>query len=453
MGVVERTGDARAGTTAGLSAAAIAAEVNAGHLSAVEVAAEALARADLLDGRLHAFVSIDPERALAEARAVDDRHRQGDRPPLAGVPIPLKATQSPAGTLAARLRAAGAVVLGATSVPPRGYHQTWGLTPAGRTRNPWELTRSTGGSSAGAAAAVAAGIVPLATGGDSAGSLRIPAAFCGVVGHKPTTGLLRRPRPGTFRLTTSGALTRSVGDQACFLDAVGDGPTGALQAALEAPAGRTLRAAWSDDLGHVAVDRELAAVTRARAEELAADGHIAWAPVPVVLPSLREVWGRLRRAERLALAGEAVPGDLVSGTELAVRADTLARLERCFEAVDILLLPTTPVGAHLVDEDPPGDECELTWTFNVAGLPATSVPAVVERVLDEVARWSGVLTVPPPPPHRHHCRRPVSPPRHVHRPAPVYGAGRRPPCSPRSRPAESADGARSQAHRPPPAPS
>lgn len=357
------------------TATTIADEVNAGRRSATEVVTEALERAARLDPDLHAFASLEPERALAEARALDSRLRRGERPPLAGVPVPLKATQSPTGLLAKRLRGAGAVVLGATSVPPRGYHQTWGQTPGGRTRNPWDLARSPGGSSAGAAAVVAAGVVPLATGGDSAGSLRIPAAFCGVVGHKPSAGLLRRQRPGRFRLTTSGALTRSVADQARFLDAVGDGPAGALCGALSAAPGRPLRAAWSDDLGHVAVEAEIAALARARAEELAGEGVIAWRAAPVALPSLRDVWGRLRRAERLVLAGEAVPDDLVTDAELAVRAETLDRLERCFEAVEVLLLPTTPVGAHRVDEDPPGYECELTWTFNVAGLPATSVPA------------------------------------------------------------------------------
>ncbi len=363
------------GPAAGERAVDLAAAVGSGRRSAVEVVAVALERAARLDEVLHAFVSIDPDRALAEAQAVDDRCRRGEPLPLAGVPVPLKATQSPDGPLATRLRAAGAVVIGSTSVPPRGYHQTWGCTPAGRTRNPWDLARSPGGSSAGAAAAVAAGIVPLATGGDSAGSLRIPAAFCGLVGHKPTTGLLARRRPGRFRLTTSGALTRAVVDQARFLDALAGGPPGALEVALDQAAGRPLRAAWSDDLGHVPVDPSLAARARSRADDLAADGAISWVDLPVTLPSLRHVWGRLRRAERMALRGEPVPDDLVTADDLAVRAATRSELDRLLGVVDVLLLPTTPVGAQPVDEDPPGYECELTWAFNVAGLPATSVPA------------------------------------------------------------------------------
>lgn len=374
--------DRRAGGTpgtgrppAGERAVDVAAEVRSGQRSATEVVADALERAERLDGILHAFVSIDADGALADAHEIDDRCRRGDHLPLAGVPVPLKATQSPDGPLATRLRAAGAVVIGTTSVPPRGYHQTWGCTPAGRTRNPWDLARSPGGSSAGAAAAVAAGIVPLATGGDSAGSLRIPAAFCGLVGHKPTTGLLARRHPGRFRLTTSGALTRAVVDQARFLDAVAGGPPGALEAALGEVPRHPLRAAWSDDLGHVPVEHQLVARARARADGLAEDGAITWVELPVVLPSLRHVWGRLRRAERLALRGEPVPDDLVTASELAVRAATLVELDRLLGEVDVLLLPTTPVGAQPVDEDPPGYECELTWAFNVAGLPATSVPA------------------------------------------------------------------------------
>lgn len=357
------------------SGSALAAAVLAGACAAEEVAREALARAARLDPILHAFASLDPAEVLADARAVDERLRRGEAPPLAGVPVALKATQPRDGDLARRLHAAGAVRFGSTAVPPRGYHQTWGLTPAGRTRNPWDLDRSPGGSSAGAAAVVASGIVPLATGGDSAGSLRIPAAFCGVVGHKPSAGLLPRRRQGPYRLTTSGALSRTVEDQARFLDVVATGRPGIHLSALGADPAAPLRAAWSDDLGHVEVDPDLAAMARDRAEELATAGALRWTSAPVELPSLREVWGRLRRAERLVLAGAEVPPELVTADVLAVRQESLRRLGRLLEEVDVLLLPTTPVGAHPVDEDPPGHECELTWTFNVAGLPATSVPA------------------------------------------------------------------------------
>jgi amidase len=358
-----------------LSASALAAAVNAGALSVEEIATKTLALAASLDPLIHAFATLEADRVLAEARDVDARICRNGPLPLAGLPIPIKATQSPDGPLARRLRASGAVLFGTTAVPPRGYHQTWGLTPGGRTRNPWDLERSPGGSSAGAAAAVAAGIVPLATGGDSAGSLRIPAAFCGIVGHKPTVGLLPRRRQGLYRLTVSGALSRTVEDQARFLDVMTTGHIATHLRELRRGLTRTLRAAWSDDLGHVEVNPQLSALARARADALATSGAISWTDVEVKLPPLRDVWGKLRRAERLALSGAPVPTDLVDDESLATRQECLRQLEQLFEDVDILLLPTTPVGAQRVEEDPPGYECELTWAFNVAGLPATSVPA------------------------------------------------------------------------------
>lgn len=359
------------------SAAEIARAVNAGECSAAATVEAALARAEALDPVLNAFVALDSDRALAEARVVDARLARGERLALAGVPVPLKASQPPDGALARRLRACGAVVIGSTAIPAPGYHQSWGDTPRGRTRNPRDPTRSPGGSSAGAAAAVGAGIVPLATGGDSAGSLRIPAAWCGVVGHKPTVGRIPRRQVGPYQLTTSGAITRSVEDQRLFLGAVGQpGLRPPLLPGRARAGGPPLRAAWSSDLGHVeVVEPDVAAVARARADELAELGTVVFVDRPVELLSLRGVWGRLRRAEKLALAGRPVPADLVTAAVLDVRTENLRRLARIFDDVDVLLLPTTPVTAQLVDEDPPGYECELTWMFNVAGLPATSVPA------------------------------------------------------------------------------
>jgi Asp-tRNA(Asn)/Glu-tRNA(Gln) amidotransferase A subunit family amidase len=153
------------------------------------------------------------EEALERAREVDARVGAGERLPLAGVPIGVKGRHGL--RTAGPLLAAGCVPVGATSVPGPGTPwQTWGLGRHGRTVNPWRYDRTPGGSSAGSAAAVAAGLVPLATGSDGAGSVRIPAAWCGVVGLKVSNG--RLPSADRTGLMAPGVLARCVGDVAAY---------------------------------------------------------------------------------------------------------------------------------------------------------------------------------------------------------------------------------------------
>lgn len=153
----------------------------------------ALERIGREDPRLCAFIEVWPERALAD----EDRARQL---PLAGKPFAVKGPAGIRSYAARRLIAAGGVPVGATSVPGPGTPwQTWGLGAHGRTVNPWRPDRTPGGSSAGSAVAVAADLVELATGSDGAGSVRIPAAWCGVFGLKTTNGLLPSPTgPGSL---------------------------------------------------------------------------------------------------------------------------------------------------------------------------------------------------------------------------------------------------------------
>jgi amidase len=208
--------------------------VRGGELSSRELTEAALGRIEALDGDLNAFVHLDPDGALAAADAVGP----GDSRPFAGVPIAIKDTAAVAGmpyTLGSdafgdfvpghdafvvrRLREAGFVIVGKTNLPEFGILPVTEPRRFGPTRNPWDTGRTPGGSSGGAAAAVAGGMVPLAHGSDGGGSIRIPAACCGLVGLKPSRGRVSRgPDLGDDYLVQDGVLTRSVADTALLLD-------------------------------------------------------------------------------------------------------------------------------------------------------------------------------------------------------------------------------------------
>ena len=204
------------------SAQAIAAAVRSGNVTACEVAQAALSRIKQDNPRINAFVSVTAERAMREAEAVDAARKSGaDLGPLAGVPYAAKnlfdieglptlagskinQTRPPArrdAVLIARMRAAGAVLLGGVGMGEYAYDFTGQNAHYGAARNPLDLTRMTGGSSGGSAAAVASGMVPLALGSDTNGSIRVPSAFCGLYGLRSTYG--RLPRTGSFPLCES----------------------------------------------------------------------------------------------------------------------------------------------------------------------------------------------------------------------------------------------------------
>jgi len=231
--------------------------LRSGRLTAVELLDLCLARIDRLDGRLNAFRTLFRESARAEAEAADAAH---DDRPLLGIPVAVKDNVAVAGhaagmgtgspepvagrdaELVRRLRAAGAVIVGTTHLPelalwPFTESETWGAT-----RNPWNTDHTTGGSSGGSAAAVAAGMVAAATASDGGGSIRIPAAACGLVGLKPQRG--RVPlSPDTEHwhgLSSAGILTRTVADQAHVLAVLTDGQ---IPSAAGEPG--ALRIAWS----------------------------------------------------------------------------------------------------------------------------------------------------------------------------------------------------------------
>jgi amidase len=212
----------------------LAAMVHAGEVSARELVQAALDRIEERNGQLNAFVDLDPEGALAAA----DRVRPGDERPFAGVPTAVKNNRPVRGmrltygcrlmerhvadydhNVTRRLRDAGFIFVGTTTLPEYGILPTTEAELFGPTRNPWDLNRTPGGSSGGAAAAVASGMLPVAHGNDGGGSIRIPAACCGLVGLKPARGRISAaPELGESFLTTDGMLTRTVADTAAILD-------------------------------------------------------------------------------------------------------------------------------------------------------------------------------------------------------------------------------------------
>jgi amidase len=216
--------------------------VRSGELSSRELVEESLARIEVLQPELNAFVHLDPEGALAAADAIG----RDDPRPFAGVPIAVKDTAAVAGMpytmgshmfgdfvpqhdafVVRRLRDAGFVFVGKTNMPEFGILPVSEPTRFGPARNPWDTERTPGGSSGGAAAAVAAGMVPIAHGSDGGGSIRIPAACCGLVGLKPQRGRISRgPEQGDDFLVQDGVLTRTVAETAELLDVLAGYETG-----------------------------------------------------------------------------------------------------------------------------------------------------------------------------------------------------------------------------------
>jgi aspartyl-tRNA(Asn)/glutamyl-tRNA(Gln) amidotransferase subunit A len=426
-------------------------------LSPVEVAGAVLDRIDAADGRLNAFVTITPELARSRARAAEQAYaRGGDLPGLLGVPVSVKDVVPTAGIrttmgsrlfadwvpdedapLVRRLREAGAVIVGKTTVPEFGWKGDSGNPLGEPARNPFDTSRTAGGSSGGAAAAVAAGMGPLAQGGDGAGSIRIPAAFCGVVGLKPSHGRIPYAPAGALELLVSeGPLARTVADAALMLDALaGPDPRDRLSLPLDGDAFLAacdgavegLRIAWSPDLGHASVAPEVAAVVGEAVSVLEALG----ARVERVDPGWPDPHDELLALFATAYAGMELDGyglddpppdaralldpglaRLVErGTRYSAAELTavhLRRLRYCeqvrrfMERYDLLLTPTLPVTAFAAGADhPPGTTdygwVPFTYPFNLTGLPAISVPAGLAGGLPAglqiVGRWRADRTV------------------------------------------------------------
>jgi Asp-tRNA(Asn)/Glu-tRNA(Gln) amidotransferase A subunit family amidase len=330
---------------------------------------EALLRIGRLDPEVRAFVEVWEDEARGYRAGADQaRDPAGGAArdsPLAGMPFAVKGRSGIRSYAARRLIAAGAVPVGSTAVPgPGTYWQTWGQGRYGRTLNPYRADRTPGGSSAGSAVAVATGMVPLATGSDGAGSVRIPAAWCGVFGLKTTNGLL--PSPDRTGLASAGVLTRSVAQARAYLRCVlrDSRPPGAVGGGLALP----VPALFSPDLGFAEVDPEVAAVVRGAVARLESAGvvRIGAPRFPFTLLDPREAWVTVRGGD---LSGDA-------GARAAeVRAENDRRLDALFARTPLLLTPVTPNRPH--GHEGPGAlySTALTWSFNLSGHPAASLPA------------------------------------------------------------------------------
>lgn len=404
-------------------------------LSPVELMQSTLDRIELLNPSLNAFIQLDPERGFVEARAQEAALSLGGDPgPLAGLPFGVKELENAAGfrttsgsrafidrwadrddVHVARLRAAGAICIGKTNAPEFGYAAFTTNDVFGTTRNPWNLDRTPGGSSGGTSAALAAGLVPLATASDGGGSVRIPASFVGAYGLKPTFGLVPVESPEMLPwLDTAchGPLTRTVRDAALYLDQVAgyhpSDPTSypravpSYLAALDEPLGR-LRIAFDGQLACPVVQSDVIREV-VRAVQVFADlGHDVEESNRSA-PFLTDQWRAMNKFQHLAqmedlilrhpdllgrgfartLEGAESVGAHEFGEYYRARARFNAWLTHLFERYDLLITPTMPLEPFGADGPVPAEVegvplgygfVGFTAPFNFAGTPAATVRA------------------------------------------------------------------------------
>ena len=426
-----------------LSAVEIAHRVHAQAVSAREVTIEALAALEAAEPRIHAFATIAGEDALLAAEDVDARIARGEEVgPLAGVPVAIKDLVLTRGLrttfgsrlyadyvpedddiVVERLKTAGAIVIGKSNASEFGFGAHGRNLLFEVTRNPWDLTRTPGGSSAGSAAAVAAGVCPLSIGSDGGGSIRIPAAFTGLFGMKASMGRVplwpgcrdeRLPgASGWESIEHVGPITRSVADAALMLSVIAGpdprdrsslpaGDVDWIAAARTAPR-RGLRVAYWPQWGSQPIDpRVRATVDTAVAEFADAYGFEIeiGAPPPIEISAafasiiaLETDLTGMRRliAEKGEPVSAAVASLLAKRLPLEAATDAITTrkafanaMARVMARFDLILTPTLPVlpfGAESEGPDEidgcvvgPNDWCPFTFPFNLTGQPAASVP-------------------------------------------------------------------------------
>ncbi len=432
------------------SATAMSASVQSGETSAVDIVDAALERVAALD--LNAFLSVRAEAARTDAAEVDRRVAEGQALALAGVPVALKDNialkDGPTtcgsrllepyispydATAVARLKAAGAVVVGKTNLDEFAMGSSTENSAYGPTRNPHDRDRVAGGSSGGSAAAVAVGAVPIALGSSTGGSVRQPAAFCGVVGVKPTYG--RVSRFGLVAFGSSfdqiGTLATSVEDAALLLEVVaGSDPSdattrpeqvGELAAGIDSWEPRAARIGWPREYFAAGLDSGIRRACETALERLAAGGaeivevslpHSERGVAVYYIVAIAEASSNLARYDGVRYGFRAPADDLQSmyfrtraafgpevkrrimlgtyvlsagyyeafyGKGTAVRARITSDFDAAWEQVDALLAPTTPTPAFRIGEKV-DDPLEMylndiyTVSANLAGIPAISIP-------------------------------------------------------------------------------
>ena len=441
-----------------MSALDMRARFLARELSAVEVAGVILERIGVLNPRLNAYMTVTVERALEDARAAELAYSPGSQTPpglLCGIPMSIKditatkGIRTTRGSLlyeawvpdadavwAERVYAAGGVMLGKTNTPEFGWKGDSGNRLIGPTRNPWNLERTAGGSSGGASAAIAAGLGPLAQGTDGAGSVRIPAGFCGIFGMKPSFGLIPyAPASSVAALAHNGPMTRTVRDGALLMNAVAGADArdpasfssgvDYLAACEGGIAG--LRVAWSPDLGFADVDpevRDLTARAAARLSELGCHVEEVSPNLPDPWPIVDTLWisaqAGMHKDDFERVADRLDPGRL----PLVERGRTLSAVDlydayvqrgayteamRLFmQDYDLLVTPQLPVTAFRAGDHHPGtvdghavnylNWTAFTYPFNVTGQPAATLPCGFAShglpiALQFVGRWRDDATV------------------------------------------------------------
>src|SRR4051812_44714809 len=375
---------------------------------------------------INAFRVVRRDEARAEAEEAQRAMDNGDDRPLLGVPFAVKdnlrviGLTTEHGTLHSgapdaedsdqvrRMRDAGMICLGKTTMPelalwPFGENRSTGIT-----RNPWDPTRTPGGSSSGSGAAVAAGLVPVATATDGGGSIRIPAACCGLVGLKPGAGVVTGDRPGVTHwhgLSQAGVVTRSVGDAAAVMDVIADGR--GFADSLDGPLGR-LRIGWSDKAPtRAALSREVRTAmetTLATLQDMDASvekrdpdyGVIHAGFVPRYLAGISEDADEVvpdrsmlePRTRQLAAVGSKVPAKAVAAAQKSA-AKTAKRFQSMFDDMDVLVMPTIAKPAARIGgwmhkglsgtAAGAGRWVPFCMPWNVVGFPALSFPVGLSK--------------------------------------------------------------------------
>ncbi len=413
--------------------------VRRGELRSTDLVETFATRIDALDPELNAFCHLDLDGARARAAEIDAAVARGEDPGVwDGVPMGVKELARVAGwpethasevfrddiaasdgTEAARLRAAGAVFVGLTTSPEFGSTNWTRTSLHGVTRNPWDVERTPGGSSGGSAAAVASGMMPICTGSDGGGSIRIPSSYSGLFGFKVSFGRVGNEGPFDNGLTSvPGPICRSVRDAARYIDAIA-GPTNADPTSLPRPSAsyedavrsgsaveqlRGKRAAWSATLGFAVCDPEVEKLAHEAALALCADAGIQLVDADVTFPRPGQAWAILSNISTASHYGERVFENLDLLTPvpragfdnlrnitvdavlraLRRRDELLAAIGAVFDEVDFLLTPTTATTAFVAEGPPPleingqrvGGMGSVPYTapFNISGMPAVSIP-------------------------------------------------------------------------------